>query len=172
MNIFATIVGLEDELKTPLVRYYTVALDEDGEQTNLLAAFILKHRGNEDISEEYNDLLAWIVERMGGMHGAKPKFFRFEGKADALPPPSHFLDVEYEHNLRLYCMRLSDHVVILFNGGVKTADKAQKCPVVAPHFHMAQKLCKAIQEAIKNKEIALMNEETELSIPEGFEMIL
>lgn len=172
MNIFATIVGLETELNTPLVRYYTVELEEDGEQTNLLADFILNHHQDERISEEYHDLLAWIVERMGSMHGARQRYFRHEGKADGLPPPSYFLDVAYEHNLRLYCMRLSDHVVILFSGGVKTADTAQDCPVVAPHFRLAQKLCMAIQEAIRNRDISLINEETELHIPEGFEIIL
>lgn len=172
MNIFATIVGLEDELNTPLVRYYTVELEEDGEQTNLLAEFIQKHQTDERISEEYNDLLAWMVVRMGEQQGAQQRFFRPERNADALPPPSQFLDIEYEHNLRLYCMRLSDHVVVLFDGGVKTANKAQECPVVAPHFYMAQKLCSAIQEAIRDREIALINAETELQIPEGFEMIL
>lgn len=69
-------------------------------------------------------------------------------------------------------MRLSDHVVILFNGGVKTANTAQECPVVAPHFHRAQKLCNAIQQAMRDNEIGLIDDETRLSIPEGFEIMM
>ena len=33
-----------------------------------------------------------------------------------------------EKNLRLYCIVANEHVVFLFNGGIKTAKYADDCP--------------------------------------------
>lgn len=55
----------------------------------------------------------------------------------------------------MYCIRICDEVVILLNGGIKTAQKAQQCPNVAPHFTMANKVSKLLTQAIKDKEISI-----------------
>ena len=55
------------------------------------------------------------------------------------------------NNLRLYCLRAIERLVFLFGGDLKTALKAQDCPNVKPHFILANKLTKAIDEAFKMK---------------------
>ncbi len=65
-------------------------------------------------------------------------------------------------------MRISQCAVILFCGAEKTARYAQDCDKVRPHFLLANKLSKAIDQAIVDKDI-LIDEETEtLKIEESF----
>ena len=125
------------------------------------------------------DLMA-LIKRLGNEIGAKQRYFtRNEKSAQALPPEwsklqanERKLHVAYQHNLRLYCIRLSDEVVILFNGGVKTPGRitAQECKVVRQYFYMANKLCQTIDQALRNKEIKLNG--LKLEIPTDFELIL
>lgn len=56
-------------------------------------------------------------------------------------------------NLRLYCLRANDHVVIFFNGGMKIKQKAQDCPNVGPYFRQANQLARKIDQLFQQKEI-------------------
>jgi hypothetical protein len=47
---------------------------------------------------------------------------------------------------------------VLFSGAEKTADKAQDCDQVRPHFQLANRLAKAIDQAIREGEIAISPE--------------
>lgn len=152
------------------MRYYSI-LFENVKITEF-GRFVLEHRDQSDISEEYNDLMAWIKIRLGTQKGARKEFFRHEGAADALPPPVHWLDVDYQVNLRLYCYRISDHVVFLFNGGIKTKGSrtVQECKVIKPHFDSANKIARAIDRAFQSKDIYLSEDQKELIIRPDFEL--
>jgi hypothetical protein len=165
VNTFATI---ESVISFPLVKYYSVRFD--GESMNEFEKFIAQHKPNRKIVEEFNDLLTWIQIRLGTRHGSLIHYFRPEKAAVALPPAAHHLTTLYKANLRLYCYRFSDHVVILFNGGIKTKGTrfAQDCPVVKSHFKYANKLCIAISAALASKDIMLNADLTELIIKPGF----
>lgn len=76
--------------------------------------------------------------------GAVFDLFRQERLCVALPPKGKYLDKAID--LRLYCHWVSRNVVILFNGGVKTANKAQDCPNVSIHFYNAQSWTKQLME--------------------------
>lgn len=103
--------------------------------------------------------------------GGQERYFRFEayagGEASAMPPPPHFLESSINH--RLYCMRISDAAVVLFSGGLKTADTAQECPNVRPHFLLANRLSKAIQQLIIEKEIRINHETNDLDLDKPLE---
>jgi hypothetical protein len=60
--------------------------------------------------------------------------------------------------------------VILFGGGIKTADKAQDCPNVGSHFKLANKLAEAIDEAIKQGDIDLLDDD--LAYDDDLEMMI
>lgn len=83
--------------------------DEDSEFEKFVSKFI----NNEDYSEDYTRIAA-IIKRIY-LTGALERYFRPEGKMSdsvvALPVLSS--------KLRLYCLRLSDKILILGNGGVK-----------------------------------------------------
>jgi hypothetical protein len=55
--------------------------------------------------------------------------------------------------LRLYCLRLSEKVVVLFNGGIKSAQTAQDSKDLRMKFFEAQTFAKRILEAISANEI-------------------
>jgi hypothetical protein len=157
VNIFATI---KVAIRFRKVTYYSVQFEEDDE--SLFLQFVNKHAGIE-----YNEQMALIrswLRKIGEEIGAKEQYFRFEGfrsgDARALPPPARYLDIEC--NLRLYCMRVSSGAVILFNGAEKTAERAQDCRQVRPHFLLANQLTKAIDLAIKDGDIQINTENDDL----------
>src|SRR5688500_17022902 len=88
-----------------------------------------------------------FIQQIGEEYGAEDQFFKRERYAERLPPPNYrFIDSdgETDFGLRLYCLKLSESVVILLNGDRKTAQKIQDCPNCYPHFLFANKLSDAI----------------------------
>lgn len=115
------------------------------------------------------------IEQIGEKLGAYPQHFKSEDAAEALPPPYHSFiesDINGDYGLRLYCIRLSQSIVILLNGDRKTALKVKDCKNCYPHFNLARKLAKKITQAILDDEIQLNEENKVLSIDEDFEIIL
>jgi hypothetical protein len=129
-----------------------------------------------EIEDDINNLIVWIDE-IGNNYGAQERFFRHEGNisdASALPPPQKIMYVnEIEvKDIRLYCLRANEHVVFLFNGGIKTTQKAQDCPNVALFFNHANQLTKAINTLFQEKEIKWNKDHTDIIIDEQTEIEL
>lgn len=163
------------------VTYYTLLLNED--EMSLFGQFTVKHTSEN--KDKLNHIMAWI-KVIGNKIGAREHYFRNEAEtadASALPPrgidkePTY---VEYneitgkeenrENNLRLYCLRANDHVVFLFNGDIKTANKAQDCDKVRPHFRRANKLTEIIDQAFRDKEIKWNAGQTDILFDNDFEL--
>lgn len=163
MNRFATIIT---EIQFNKVTYYGIQFDD--EEDSLFYQFITKHIQTNQ--EELFIIQNWL-KKIGNEIGAIDVYFRhegFRGSASALPPPKRYLsEVDFNYNLRLYCMRINKRVVVLFNGGIKTAQKAQDCDNVRPAFLLANKITKVIDEAIIDKEIQY-DEFEDLIIPNDF----
>lgn len=156
MNKFATI---EPAYRFRLVTFYTVRFEEEDE--SLFLQFINKHAGDE-FAEQMAIFRFWF-RKLGNEIGAQEEYFRHEGfrggDAKALPPPSKYRPpsqyIGVDSDLRLYCMRVNRGAVILFSGARKTADSAQECDNVRPHFLLANKLTKAIDQAIREGDIEI-----------------
>jgi len=126
-------------------------------------------------------IVNWLKE-IGDRYGAQDDLFRDEqkqGEANALPPegthrrPTYTEDGKnIPNNLRLYCYRLNEHVVILFSGAIKTAKYAQDCPNVNPHFKQANRLTKAIDTAIKVKDIIWIDDYSDIDFEDDLLMDL
>lgn len=93
--------------------------------------------------------------------GALEAFFRPENNAQALPPQGKHLVKEITIDfvnfpLRLYCLRISDSLIVLFNGSEKTSNTAQggKTSMV---FAEANAFAKRILEALYQKDIYIEN---------------
>lgn len=162
MNTFATIREVKIHCKK--VRFYTVTFID--KPRSEFFDFVTNHENRKEIAPEYGDIMEWIQLRIGDRKGAIRDFFRKEDKANALPPYPEIIameaDMEYSVDLRLYCYRISDHIVFLFNGGIKTTRFAEDCGVVGDHYRNANKLTLAIKSAIDDGHIKLNKEETEL----------
>ena len=157
MNRFATI---ERAIAFKKATYYTVRMEGDGE--TLFLNFINSH-SSEEFMEEMAIIRAWI-RKLGEEVGVREQYLRYEayrgGDARAFPPPARYIDVDC--SLRLYCMRVNDHVAFLFSGARKTAETAQECDNVRPHFLLANKISKAIYQAIKDGDIHIDEQANEL----------
>lgn len=95
--------------------------------------------------------------------------------AHALPPRGSHLVEEivlsfYMFPLRLYCLRISDSLVILFNGAEKTSKVAQQGKTSMAFFE-ANLFAKRIIEAIQQNEIYISPNKRELRNFNGSEEI-
>ena len=109
------------------VRYYTFQIE--GDKQNETDKFFSKLEFVEAVADDLFRLNRLIIT-IGDKTGAISDLFRPEDEAVALPPKPHFrlydiLQVrEIEHNsLRLYCIWISEEIVILANGGIKKISK-------------------------------------------------
>lgn len=178
MNNFAEIILVQRFKK---VNYYTLLLNDD--ERSLFSQFTFKHTSAN--KEKLSHIMAWI-KVIGNKIGAKEQYFRNEAEtadASALPPkgidrePTYVecneitgQDEKKANDLRLYCLRANSNVVFLFNGDIKTADKAQNCDNVRPHFKLANKLTEVIDRAFRDREISWNNDQTDIVFEKNFEL--
>ncbi|WP_372744409.1 hypothetical protein [Lutibacter sp.] len=155
MNIFARIKPIAQYKK---VSYYSVCINDD--ETSLFEDFVKVHQINNKTKLDH--ILNWL-KVIGNNYGAQTHHFRPEGETadtSALPPKGIDRKPQYTeygkkkaNNLRLYCLRANESVVFLFNGDIKTEQKAQNCPNVKTHFKLANQLTKAIDNAFRERDI-------------------
>lgn len=170
MNKFATIT-LPDQFIFEKVNFYTVIFENEISEADKFFEKLEMHADEKDALR-----FIAVLEEIGNIRGAKERYFRAERGFNALPPSNkeaikmHLSQFELINDWRLYCLRLSDNIVILFNGDIKTARTAQQCPRVAPFFYQAGQLTKLIDEGIKDRDIVII--ENKLVIHPKFELIL
>ena len=138
-------------------RFYTVRqLEEEYSETD---KFFLKYKDEPNLKRSISELANFIVKYIGQKTGALNYFFRFENRAQALPPISKYkfsqLEIETkDFPLRLYCLRISDEIVILFNGAEKSSQKAQEGKT-KKFFEEANYFANKIDNAIINKDLLI-----------------
>lgn len=162
MYRFAFIKRLK-EFSFEFVQYYSVQFSEN-EETEF-ENFLSRHENNNEVEEDFVNLLSWL-EEIGKHRTALHYLFRHEGQLSntvALPPAKKFMGTLEVNNLRLYCMRLNEHVVILYNGGVKTQNRAQDCPNVRKYFDEANRLTSKIDELIREGDIKWNKDHTDIT---------
>lgn len=93
------------------VNYYSIHLDE--EELSELERFFEKFPEGSEYDDDIDIIIAWL-DRIG-KSGALERYFRQEGRfgdgVSAIPIETS--------NLRLYCIRLNDKILVFGNGGVK-----------------------------------------------------
>ncbi len=172
MNTFAHIKPIARYNK---VAYYSVCID--GNTTSLFEDFINHH--SQHNREKLNHVLAWITI-IGDKYGAQHHLFRPEAAiadASALPPKGKDREPSYTelgktkaNTIRLYCLRANEKVVFLFNGAIKTTHYAQDCPNVKKHFHLANRLTKAIDLAFAEKDIVWNDDSSLINCSSDFKL--
>lgn len=165
MNKFASIIRLDD-FSYEKVKYFSVEFD--GNEVNEFYDFLNRMEDDVGVENDLSNLLVWI-EEIGDNYGATQDKFRNEAiiaSVSALPPPkkqmlSHEIIVD---GLRLYCFVANEHVVFLFNGGMKTegVNNAKDCPNVGHYIRQANQLTKKIEELFKVKEIKWNSDQTDI----------
>jgi hypothetical protein len=143
------------------VKYYTARLE--GEPHSEMEKFILRFEIDVDFQNDFENIVT-LLGTLGNVKGAKSRYFRDESAAQALPPEIRealrenwvqFIDA----NLRLFCLRMSDEIVILLNGGIKSSQKTNDSPDLAGKFRFAQQVSKAIDLKIKHRELQVVGKQ-------------
>lgn len=120
----------------------------EGESFSEFEKFISKHK--EAYSKDLNIILA-AIKHMLSASGFLERYFRPEGKMNdnvcALPIQSG--------KLRLYCLRLSDSIMIAGNGGIKNVRSYQESEELTGYVVTLQKLDEAIDVAIKKGKVTI-----------------
>lgn len=154
----ATIVEL---YRFKYTTFYTVKYDCD--EMPLGLQFLKEYSQHK----HFKIFKTWI-QKIGNERGAVGHFFRQEREAEALPPPKDIINESCD--LRWYCLRINPAIVIMFNGGVKTKQKAQHCPNVSKHFDEANKLAEQIWKEIEEAENIRINPDDSLFILDSFKL--
>ena len=86
----------------------------DGNEESEFERFLNEFKDNATLNKDFNVILLALSKIID--KGALERFFRNEGK---MGDNVKALAID-SHKLRLYCLRISDQILILGNGGVKT----------------------------------------------------
>lgn len=126
---------------------YSICFDENEESE--FESFLKKFKDNATINRDFKIILLALSKIID--NGALERFFRIEGKVrdrvSALAIDSR--------SLRLYCLRISDQIVILGNGGVKTTRTYEEDPLLSGYVTDLQSFDKALEEAQKKGRIKI-----------------
>lgn len=107
---------------------YTIRLKD--EKLTEFEKFLDKFPDDCEYKEDIDIIISWIEKITE--KGALSRYFKPEGKygdgVGAIPIETN--------NIRLYCLRLSDKILILGNGGIKDADTWQDSPTLRPFVEL------------------------------------
>lgn len=134
------------------VNFYSIRLD--GEELTEVEAFFEKFPVGSEYDEEIDVIISWmdkIAER-----GALERYFRPEGMyGDGVG----VIPIDVGKKVRLYCLRLTDKIIIFGNGGVKETAKWEESEELAPYVKLLIDTSRFISSRIKDGTIVLVDKE-------------
>jgi hypothetical protein len=159
---------------------YTVrrVVDDDDTASETDSFFDTYTVPEHPLEEKALQLFRLVTESISNRYGASDDFFdRIENRAQALPPkPKRWVeeikDLGINFPLRLFCYRVSEQIVILFNGGIKDAPTVQESSHLRMRFYEAQAFVKKIEEALQSGMIEISEDERYLQNFDGTTDIL
>jgi len=134
------------------INFYSILLD--GNELTELERFFEKFPEGCEYDAEVDVILAWmdkIAER-----GALERYFRPEGRyGDGVG----VIPIDVGNKLRLYCLRLSDKILIFGNGGVKDAKSWEDSPTLAPYVELLMDTSRFLSSRERNGTVLLVDKE-------------
>ena len=135
-------------MQTDKAGLFTICFE--GESYNEFQKFIIKGRDNATLQPDLQEILR-IIQRMMQEVGFLERMFRPEGKmrdrVAALPLETN--------KLRLYCLRLSDSVPIVGNGGQKRTRTYNEDEELSGYVISLQKLDELLKTAERKGSIKI-----------------
>lgn len=132
---------------TDIAEIFSIKID--GKEFTELQEFIITFRNikNDHLMNDYEQIirsLAGIVE-----NGVKESFFRPEGKLNdrvcAIPLLTSYRQKQ-NGTLRLYCIRISDKLLIVGGGGIKTTRTYNEDETLSGHIKTLQMIDKELSD--------------------------
>ena len=149
-----TRVYIEEVQKTDIAGLFTICYE--GDDATEFQKFIEKFKEDATRKEELSVILT-AINRMLNASGFLDRYFRPEGKMG-----DHVVALPVERTkMRLYCLRMSDSVLIVGNGGIKRTKTYEEDESLNGYVITLQKLDKLLNHAIKSGKVII--EETMIS---------
>ena len=121
----------------------------DGSEESEFEKFLNEFKDNATYNKDFNVILLALSKIID--KGALERFFRIEGRMNdnvkALAIDSR--------KLRLYCLRISDQILILGNGGVKTTRTYQEDSKLSGYVMDLQTFDKVLIKAQKSGKVTI-----------------
>lgn len=121
----------------------------DGSELSEFEKFLNEFKGNATYNKDFNVILLALSKIID--KGALERFFRNEGKMNdnvkALAIDSR--------KLRLYCLRISDQILILGNGGIKTTRTYEEDSKLSGYVMDLQTFDKVLLNAQKSGKVTI-----------------
>lgn len=137
-----TKVKIQEVEKTDKAGLFTICF-EDKEETEF-ASFINKFKDDAERKQDLQVILR-AIQRMLSASGFLERYFRPEGKMN-----DHVVALPIDRgHLRLYCLRMSDSVLIVGNGGVKNTRTYNEDNDLSGYVITLQKLDAILKDSIK-----------------------
>lgn len=148
MSRKATIEHIE---QSDVASLYTISFENNN--LSEFAKFMTNFKDNARLQRDYQIILLALQKILE--NGALERYFRPEGKLNdgvcALPISSG--------KLRLYCLRLSDKILIIGNGGIKDTKTYNENNELNGYVIDLQKFDALIKEAVKDGSISIVETE-------------
>lgn len=139
---------LESVMQTEKASLFSICFE--GDSYNEFEKFILKYQDDVVLNRDLQIILT-AINKMLQSSGFLERYFRPEGKMNdnvcALPIETS--------KLRLYCLRMSDSVLIAGNGGVKQSRTYEENEELNGYVLSLQKLDELIKLAVKKGQITI-----------------
>lgn len=122
----------------------------DGDRLSEVQKFLVMFKDTSDpvLQDDMAKILTGLSEIAN--NGALERFFRFEGKMSDRVVAIPLYIVPRDHSkhgtLRLYCIRVSDKLLIVGGGGLKTTQTPEEDPVLSSHIETLQSIDKRLNE--------------------------
>lgn len=133
------------------VNFYSIQMDEDA--LSELERFFEKFPEGCPFDEDVDTIIAWLDKI--GETGALERYFRYEGRygdgVSAIPIETS--------NLRLYCIRLSDRILIFGNGGIKDCATWQDSESLTEYVEMLVDTSRFITSRLANGTLYMVDKE-------------
>jgi hypothetical protein len=172
VNIFALEVWDDEGSKCT---FYTVKYDDT--YTNETDFFFEKYDAITEYKKANQELLSHIIYAIGDDHGAVDELFnRDENEVKGLPVQGKRTveNITYhfpEFPLRLYALKITNNIVILFNGGIKDGPTNQTSSLHL-EWRAACEFAKRIDLAIRDGSIIVDEKNRKLNSYDGSDEII
>lgn len=133
------------------VNFYSIHLDT--EELSELERFFDKFPEGCDMDEDIDRIIAWLDHI--GEHGALERYFRNEG---AYGDGVCAIPIE-TNNLRLYCIRLSDKILIFGNGGIKDTKTWEQSDSLARYVEILMDTSRFISSRLSDGTLYIVDTE-------------
>jgi len=172
VNIFALEIWDDEGAKCT---FYTVKQHySDVSEADI---FFERYDAKPEYRDANRDLLSFVVYAIGEDHGAIDELFnRYENEVKGLPVQGKRTveNITYhfpEFPLRLYALKITNNIVILFNGGIKDGPTNQKSSLYL-EWRAACEFAKRIDEAIRDGSIIVDEKNRKLTNYDGSNEII